>query len=104
MAISKSKSRPITVEGIDYRWALFENSGWNDLTVQSASGNGKKLTVQIEWNPDNVSPLPYNPVKPSFVEMAIKFGLENGWNPNIEGKPFECRFTESAFSTRRAEH
>ena len=104
MAFSKTKSRPITVEGKEYRWVFFENSGWNDLTVQSASGKGKKLTVQIKWKPNNVDPLPYLPIKPSFIAKAIKFGLENGWQPDTEGKPFRCRFSEGSFLAMGAKH
>ena len=104
MAISKTKSRPITVEDNEYRWAFFENSGWNDLTVQLAIGEGKKLIVQIKWESNNVDPLPYLPVTPSFVAKAIKFGLENGWQPDTEGKPFRCRFSVGSFLAGTAEH
>ncbi len=98
MALSKKKSRPITVDGIEYRWIFFENSGWNDLTIQSASGKGDKLTVQIKWEPDPGDTLPYKTITPSFVEQAIKFGKVNGWSEDTQRKPFHCRYSDGSFS------
>lgn len=92
MAFNKKNSRPIEVEGQTFRWVFFENSGWNDLTVQSANGSGQKLSVRFAWDKNEGSPLPYSAVTPSFVAEAIKFALMNGWNPTGSGKPFQCRF------------
>lgn len=97
MALSKKSSRPITVEGKDYRWIFFENSGWNDLTIQAASGEGEKLIVQIKWAPDDETGLPYMPVKPAFVARAIQFGLAEGWRPDERGGSFRCHFQDGAF-------
>lgn len=103
MALNKKKSRLITVQGLEYRWIFFENSGWNDLTIQPASGIGSKLIIQISWDQNNSEPLPYKPVKPSFVAEAIKYGLKNGWGQNIEGKPCRAKYAHGSFSTIDAE-
>ncbi|MGJ8531360.1 MAG: hypothetical protein ACSHYC_04200 [Alphaproteobacteria bacterium] len=92
MAFNKKNSRSIEVEDQTFRWVFFENSGWNDLTVQSANGSGQKLTVRVAWDRTEGSPLPYTAITPSIVAEAIKFALTNGWNPNANGEPFKCRF------------
>lgn len=98
MALSKKKSRPITVDDIDYRWIFFENSGWNDLTIQAASGKGGKLAIQINWEKKHSDPLPYMSITPSFVEQSIKYAHANGWQPEVNGKPFKCKFRDGSFS------
>lgn len=97
MAFSKKNSRPINVEGQSFRWVFFENSGWNDLTVQSASGSGQKLSVRFPWVNIPGSPLPYAAMTPSIVSEAISFALENGWDPEQSGGTFNCRFKQGAF-------
>jgi len=47
MALAKKSSRPISHNGKQYRFVIFGNSGWNDLTVQSAQGFGQKLSVMF---------------------------------------------------------
>ncbi len=97
MAFSKKNSRPIDVKGQSFRWVFFENSGWNDLTVQSASGSGQKLSVRFPWVKTAGSPLPYAAMTPSIVSEAISFALENGWDPEQSGGTFNCRFEQGAF-------
>ena len=92
MSLSRKNSRNIQVDGKSYCWMFFENSGWNDLTVQSASGGGRKLSVQIPWENDGSANMPYKSVTPSMVSRAIRFALESGWNPVENGSPVVCRF------------
>lgn len=97
MALNKKNSRPIAVDGQDFRWSFFENSGWNDLTVQSANGAGGKLVAQFGWEAQDDSKLPYLPMTPALVAEAIIFGLGNGWNPDINGVLYECKYKNGMF-------
>ena len=97
MALNKKNSRPIAVDGHDFRWSFFENSGWNDLTVQSANGTGMKLVAQFGWEAPDGSGLPYQPITPALVAQAIRFGLGNGWNPDTNGVLYECRYKNGTF-------
>lgn len=100
MALNKKNSRPITVEGYDLRWLFFENSGWNDLTVQSANGEGGKFVAKFAWETKDGSKLPYFPITPAVVVEAVQFGLMNGWNPKANGVPFECRYKNGSFALK----
>lgn len=104
MSINKKNSRQIIVAGVKYRWVFSENSGWNDVTIQAASGKGSKLVAQFPWNKinseyvidisqeDQIVPPPYDIITPSTVEKLIEFGLGNGWDTNSGKKPFKCRY------------
>lgn len=96
MAIAKKNSRPITYLGIEYRFAIFGNSGWNDLTIQHAKGVGQKLVVQfpaIEKTPETTK----NVIKPGVVIEAIKAGLEGDWTPMQNAKPMRLKYMNGHF-------
>jgi len=77
-------SRPITRDGIDYRYSVFLNSGWYDLTVQVASGEGQKLSIQFLL-PTNKS----TAITAKSAGESIDFGLANGWIPTKRNRtPF----------------
>lgn len=98
MALNKKKSRKITVDDLGFRWVFFENSGWNDLTVQSDTGTGRKLVVRFPWEPKANSKLAYEPMTPAMVADAVRFGIVNGWFPNASGQPFICKYEDEKFS------
>lgn len=100
MAISKKNSRIIEVDGCDFRWTVFQNSGWNDLTVQSDDGTGRKLIAQFAWEVRDGSSLPNHPITPAVVAEAIQFALQNGWNPKTNGAPFGCRYENGTFTVK----
>ena len=91
MALSTKNSRPISVLGVDYRWAVFFNSGWIDLTIQAACGSGQKLITQ--FGIDVV-------ITPHVVAEVIKSALAEGWKPNQREKPLHGRYSEARFSKR----
>lgn len=94
MALSKKKLRPITVNDQGYRWQFFENSGWNDVTIQSSDGVGPKLVVQFPWEHEgtpHISLLP--PVTPSIVRSLIEQACEMGWQPQGPGKVMNVRYS-----------
>lgn len=92
MAMSKAGSRPIHAGGADYRWSFFQNSGYDDVTVQSASGTGQKLAVQIM--------APGLSVTPDLVTQSIAFALTSGWTPGEPGPPFNIRYQDHRFHVR----
>lgn len=102
MAISKKNSRTISVDGSEFRWVVFQNSGWNDLTVQSDSGKGKKLIVQFAWETKNGAALPNQAITPAVVAEAILFARKNGWDSNASGAPFQCKHQNGAFVVRNS--
>lgn len=93
MALSKAKSRPIVVGGEAYRWAFFQDSGYDSVTVQRAIGHGRKLALQVEW-------VRASPVTPAFVARAIEFALAAGWVPSESGAPFNASYRQGVFKAR----
>jgi len=95
MALPKKSSRKIVVDGTSYRWAFFENSGWNDITIQSESGNGSKLHAHVNW--DEYDPEQqgisgwYSVVLPKFIAKTIQLAIVKGWKPEVSGTQFSLR-------------
>jgi hypothetical protein len=103
MALSKKKSRPISVGQYQYRWQFFENSGWNDITIQIAEGPGTKLVVQFPWEHKGtpyISLLP--PVTPSIVRNLIEAAQEIGWQPDMPGKTWHLRWDNKSLTPSTA--
>ena len=98
MSLSRKNSRLITVNGEEFRWVFFENSGWNSVTVQSANGVGQKLVIQFAWEAKVGSKLPYQPITPQMVANAIDYCSCNGWKYDSPGPSFSCRFGNGTFS------
>lgn len=100
MTLGKKNSRTISVDGCVFRWTVFQNSGWNDLTIQSDEGTGRKLIVQFTWEVKDGSSLPNQPITPAVVAEAIHFALKNDWDPSVNGAPFGCRFENGTFTAK----
>ena len=97
MAISKRNSRPITVEGKPYRWVFKENSGWNDITVQHADGQGQKLIVQAPWTQSGSPSVSLGPPKtPADVSDMIQKAIKMGWTPEVSGAPLRLKLVGTA--------
>lgn len=94
MSLSKKKSRPIQIGDQKFRWVFFENSGWNDLTIQSAAGSGPKLIVQLPWGDEQNPNDP--PVTPLMVSTIIEAALKRGWEPQGRSKTLRLRWSENA--------
>lgn len=93
MALSKKKSRPITVDGQDFRWQFYEDSGFSSVTVQFASGSGQKLVVQIP-GPAHI----HDPVTPAIVEHLIVSSMKLGWRPMQNGQTFNTVWEGSSLT------
>ena len=103
MSMSKKGSRPISVDGTDYRWSFFENSGWNDVLVQVAHGRGRKLHVHVEWEQVPAQPnMPGPLITPAFVREAILTGLRDGWEPEQTGENFSLRCSRGKFAPEQS--
>lgn len=73
--------------------AIFQNSGWNDVTIQSADGVGAKLVVQFTWN-ESITPY-LLPITPSVISQVIEQALAQGWQPDGEKERWHMRWCEN---------
>lgn len=80
--LSKKKSRPITVDGEAYRWAIAPNHTFVTLVVQYAEENGQKLEIIIPTDINrmwleflNTRELNLKAVTPAAVSKIIKDAL-----------------------------
>lgn len=100
MAIAKKNSRSISNLGVEYRYTVFGNSGWNDLTIQHATGAGQKLIVQfpaIKKTTDTTK----NVITPRLVIDAIKAGLDLGWTSLQNAPPMRLKYRDAKFEVMR---
>ena len=109
MALPKKKSRPITVNDNDYRYAISTtqiDDNWNfslNLTVQSAKGEGSILKIDGLVTRDVWLDFPnlkkykkedYPVFKPSDISRVILTALKKGWIPENE-RPFILKLDNS---------
>ena len=98
MAIPKKGSRPISVEGNEYRWLVrrkptySQANGWTPMTlaVSSANSRSSTLVATLDTNrPDAWVASGDVAVNPRNVSAIIRRALAAGWNPAEPGKPFQ---------------
>lgn len=53
------------------------------MTVQDATGSGAKLMID-----------PIGQIRDDEVSAAIRFALQNGWQPNVSGPPIWIGFED----------
>jgi len=94
MALSKKKSRLITIDSTVYRWVIGPNDGYNVLVAHREDVQGCKIEVYFDtyinsyWIEfPNASHLNLKILKPKDAEIIIRQALDNGWNPEAKGKP-----------------
>ncbi len=96
MAVRKTGSRRIVVEGVEYRWRIaprptpgeFDYAGSMVASVQLAEHAGQVLFVQCGLRHGNIRDLPGAIVTPRRIALAIQNALAAGWQPNERGEPF----------------
>lgn len=110
MSLSKRKSRKIVVDNDEYRWSPSQDSGYMVLTVQHASGRGRKIEVAITDHRHvtvrdgryllEVADGHKLAITPSLVQKVIQDALELGWSPTEEGRPMSLYLDASTMSIR----
>jgi hypothetical protein len=97
MAIPKKGSRPITIQGLPYRWRVrgrptyFQGMAWKGLVlaVERSDASGAILLVQLDrHHPSNWMEQEASPVTPADVGSLIQRALSSGWRPEVPGRPF----------------
>jgi hypothetical protein len=95
MTIAGRGSRAITVDGVDYRWAVrrrpFSGSGPVTFAVAAAEAPGTTLVVRFRPPRPDASQAPADPVRPAVVAHRIRDALAQGWRPFAPGDPFLLR-------------
>ncbi len=81
MALPKKKSRPIVCEDIAYRWALWEDSGYDVVTVQLDSCDGQYLTMRFAhiYETGDDGRQKKTPITPKLVSSGIALACKQGW-------------------------
>ena len=87
--LSKKRSRPIHVSGLDFRWLISPESHHVTLVVQHADINGQKLEVTIPSDihrmwlefQNGSQDLNLKIIKPALVEKTIREAIGLGWSP-----------------------
>ncbi|MGW7486697.1 hypothetical protein [Streptomyces sp. NPDC054786] len=97
MAIPKKGSRPITVDGVDYRWSVRRKPTYLQgicqapLSVAVVLGHtpGSVAVLRMPHaHPGNWMGAPATAVRPAAVAHGIRSALRQGWKPDAPGRPF----------------
>ena len=99
--LSRKKSRPIVVDGKQYRWVVAPGSGFVVFVAESADKPGGKIEVYVKSDIDqmwvefpHIQNLKLKVVKPKDAESIIRQAIEGGWNPEVKGSPSQFVYTE----------
>jgi len=94
MALSKKKSRIITIENEKFRWVISPSSGYLVYVAEKEDVKGRKIEVYIKsyindfWVKfPHVKDLKLKIIKPKDSESIIKQALKLGWIPEEKGRP-----------------
>lgn len=108
MAITKKKSRIITIDDIEYRWIVGPNDGYNVFVAEKENVKGRK--IEVYFNTDinnfwvefpNVEGLNLKILKPRDAESIIKQAIKAGWNPDEKGAPLLFDWIEEKLIKRK---
>ncbi|MEV1286249.1 hypothetical protein [Micromonospora sp. NPDC049679] len=99
MALPRKGSRPITVDGVDYRWMVRRRPTVHpaplSFVVERADEPGALLVVSLPWaHPRPGQGLPAEVVRPGIVASAITTALGRGWRPAQPGPPLTMTWDE----------
>ena len=78
MTLPRKHSRPITVDGLRYRWMVRARGDRLRLTVQLESGEGRPITTCFREG---------GSVTPAQVRVFVEFARERGWRPREASAP-----------------
>jgi hypothetical protein len=96
MAIRKTGSRQIIVDGMAYRWRIRRKptycqacfAGCLTVAIQLAENPGRTLLALGAARPDNLIGNPSVIVTPQTVAATIRAALAEGWEPATQGPQF----------------
>lgn len=114
MALSKKKSRPITVEGQTFRYIVSTGHRLDaglfplNITAQHQNGIGAKLTVHglttrdfwLDFANGPRGSDEYLMLKPRHIEKLIRLGMQQGWQPEDAGPPFMINVSKEDINER----
>jgi hypothetical protein len=107
MSLPISSSRPITVEGRSYRWAVSRvESSWA-LLVQAASGPGRLLALELRCECEGMFWLEdegrthVGAVTPRWVRTVVERARGIGWDPTEPGTWFWTHFSGDGLAEGR---
>lgn len=92
--IPHSKSRPVIVDGVEYRWLISGSGHQCKLIVQRADGTGARLEVAIQLEYEGCYWLPLDDVRGptslsnSLVSRLMKAARRAGWTDASGGGAF----------------
>lgn len=109
MAIPKKGSRPITVDGCDYRWFVRRKptdgagNAWNALTIAVSSDvpRSASLVATLAMSrPEALEHPEAKAVTPGDVAELIRLAIRRGWDPTKPGSAFRIDArSDSSFRT-----
>ncbi|WP_299150347.1 hypothetical protein [uncultured Dokdonia sp.] len=108
MALSKKKSRLITLENKSFRYIISTGKAdvdWNfslNLTIQDSKGVGNLLKVEglvtrdfwVDF-PNSTKKEDYPVLTPKDISKIITNSIKSGWNPELKGKPYIIKLDNS---------
>lgn len=104
MTIPRKGSRPIVVDGIEYRWRVrhrpTHSQGVLDhsLTVAVDAAEGARCTLVVDLaqsHPCNWLGDPARPVTPAEIAGLIREARQRGWEPMQAGKAFRMSVSDA---------
>jgi hypothetical protein len=108
MALPKKKSRPITIDGVTYRWLVGPNDGYNVFVAEKEETKKSRIEVYFETDINKfwvefpyVEGLNLKIIKPKDAEIIIRQALESGWDPDVKGAPGVYDFKEDKLIKRK---
>ncbi|MFJ3634411.1 hypothetical protein [Streptomyces sp. NPDC090112] len=105
MALPGKGSRPLTVDGVQYRWRLRGRPTYDrglarspvTYAVERTGASGAVLVVTTRHtHPGNWLCVPAVPVLPRQVSDGIRAALARGWVPTMPGPPFRMEQAEQS--------
>ncbi|MGL4463328.1 MAG: hypothetical protein ACRC1K_14360 [Planctomycetia bacterium] len=104
MAMRKTGSRPVVVDGWRYRWrvrpspTIMQGDYATGLTfsVQREDGGSVLVVVADRPRPDNWLKRPGVVVTPAVVAGSIRQALAAGWRAGEAGSPFDLAWVSDA--------
>ncbi len=78
MTLPRKHSRPITVDGLRYRWMIRARGDRLRLTVELESGAGRPITTCFREG---------GAITPAQVRVFIEYARERGWQPQTTRAP-----------------